>query len=73
VTADEAALQVEISDRGRGFDAAAALERRDSLGLAGLGERVRLAGGELEIFSQQGQGTRVHAEIALRSNSFATS
>jgi signal transduction histidine kinase len=66
VTADDSALQVEISDRGRGFDTAAALARRDSLGLAGLAERVRLAGGQLDLFSQAGHGTRVHAEFLLR-------
>ena len=66
VTGSEDALQVEISDRGRGFDAAAALARRDSLGLAGLAERVRLAGGELEIFSQAGQGTRLHADFSIK-------
>lgn len=66
VTADDHALHVEISDRGRGFDPAAALARRDSLGLAGLSERVRLAGGQLDIFSQPGQGTRLHAEFPLR-------
>ena len=65
VTADDAALQVEIADRGRGFDAAQAFARRDSLGLAGLAERVKLAGGELDIFSQAGQGTRLHAEFPL--------
>jgi signal transduction histidine kinase len=67
VTADDQALQVEIADRGRGFDAKAALARRDSLGLAGLAERVRLAGGELEVFSVSGQGTRLHAEFPLRT------
>ncbi len=65
VTADDLTLHVEISDRGRGFDAAVALERRDSLGLAGTAERARLAGGRLEIFSQPGQGTRLHAEFPL--------
>ena len=68
VTADDAALQVEISDRGRGFDAGAALARRDSLGLAGMAERVRLAGGNFEVFSQPGQGTRLHAEFSLAPN-----
>ncbi len=67
VTADDEALQAEVSDRGRGFDAAAALARRDSLGLAGLAERVRLAGGTLEIVSTPGQGTRVHAGFPLRA------
>lgn len=65
VSADDSALQVEIADRGRGCDAAAAVARRDSLGLAGMAERVRLAGGRFELFSAPGQGTRLHAEFAL--------
>jgi len=65
LTTSETILHLEISDRGRGFDAQAALARRDSLGLAGLAERVRLAGGELEIFSQSGRGTRIHAEFGI--------
>ena len=67
VTADDLALQVEIADRGRGFDATGALAKHDSMGLAGLAERVRLAGGDFELFSQLGQGTRLHAEFALAS------
>ena len=31
----------------------------------GLAERVRLSGGAMEIFSQAGQGTRIHAEFPL--------
>jgi signal transduction histidine kinase/CheY-like chemotaxis protein len=73
VTANEHALQVEVSDRGRGFDATAALARRDSLGLAGLAERVRLAGGELEIFSRAGHGTRLHAEFSLQPKNISSS
>ncbi len=65
VTADETSLQLEIADRGRGFDADAALARNDSLGLAGLIERVGLAGGRFELFSRPGQGTRIHAEFPL--------
>ena len=65
VTADAATLHVEISDRGRGCDPAAALSRRDSLGLAGAAERVRLAEGRFEFVSQPGQGTRLHAEFPL--------
>ncbi len=71
VTADDHALQVEITDRGRGFDGDAALARRDSLGLAGLIERVRLAGGRFDLFSQSGQGTRLHAEFPLNLSSAA--
>ena len=68
VTASDTELHVEIADRGRGFDAAAALARHDSLGLAGLAERVRLAGGQLEIISQPNQGTRLHAEFPLTAS-----
>jgi signal transduction histidine kinase len=65
VTAGDTELHVEIADRGRGFDATAALARNDSLGLAGIAERVRLAGGKLEVVSLPGQGTRLHAEFPL--------
>lgn len=65
VAADDHALHLEISDRGCGFDPAAALARNNSLGLAGLAERIHLAGGALELFSQAGQGTRIHAEFPL--------
>ena len=65
VSADDTSLQVEIADRGRGFATAEALGRHDSLGLAGLAERVRLAGGTFDLFSQSGQGTRLHAEFPL--------
>ncbi|HEX2855059.1 MAG TPA: response regulator [Opitutaceae bacterium] len=63
--ASDTALHVEISDRGNGFDVSAALARQNSLGLAGMSERVKLAGGQFEIVSQPGQGTRLHAEFSL--------
>ena len=65
VAADDVSLHVEISDRGRGFDTVAALAKHNSIGLAGLAERVHLAGGTLELFSRAGQGTRIHAEFTL--------
>ncbi|MBI5688456.1 MAG: response regulator [Verrucomicrobia bacterium] len=65
VMSDERALQVEVADRGRGFDASLAMRKHDSLGLPGLAERVRLAGGHFELFSQAGNGTRLHAEFPL--------
>ena len=66
VTTDDTALHVEISDRGRGFDVDAALARNNSMGLTGVAERVRLAGGRFELFSKQGHGTRLHAEFSLQ-------
>jgi signal transduction histidine kinase len=58
-------LIAEITDRGRGFDLEGRLAARDSLGLAGLRERVTHAGGVCEIFSRVGQGTRIHTEFPL--------
>jgi signal transduction histidine kinase/CheY-like chemotaxis protein len=65
-------LIIEVSDRGPGFEVKRALARRDSLGLAGLMERVHLAGGRAEIFSQAGQGTRIHAEFPLPVSSLSS-
>lgn len=71
VLAGDGNLIVEISDRGPGFDVERALVKRDSLGLAGLVERVQLAGGRIEIFSCTGQGTRIHAEFPLPAPAIA--
>jgi signal transduction histidine kinase len=61
VMGEEAHILVEITDRGRGFDLEKGRAKSDSLGLAGMVERVTLAGGKIELFSSPGQGTRVHA------------
>ena len=65
LTHDTEQLHVEISDRGRGFELAPVLARRDAIGLAGVRERVHLAGGRLDIVSQPGQGTRLNVEFPL--------
>lgn len=65
VTTGDKLLFVEIADRGVGFDLTSVLARTDSLGLAGLRERVNLAGGRLEIYSRPGEGTRIQAEFPL--------
>ena len=65
IQAEDGNLIVEVGDRGPGFDVGRALAKRDSLGLAGLTERVQLAGGRIEIISHPGQGTRIHAEFPL--------
>jgi two-component system, NarL family, sensor histidine kinase DevS len=62
VTAAEDHLDVLISDDGEGFDLMAG---RSGFGLAGMRERVELAGGELQVASTPGGGTRVMASVPL--------
>jgi len=57
---------VSIEDDGRGFEVERTLQRsarRGRLGLAGLGERVRLLGGTLRIESAPGGPTRLSAVL----------
>jgi PAS domain S-box-containing protein len=59
-------LELAVRDDGAGFDVAAARERAargDSLGLLGMQERVRLAGGTIDIRSAPGQGTEIRITL----------
>jgi signal transduction histidine kinase len=56
-------LRVIVADDGIGFDPATVGHR--SLGLAGMRERLTLAGGVLSIDSRPGRGTRVIAEVPV--------
>ncbi len=60
-------LQIEISDKGPGFDVAHSLEWENRLGLAGMRERVESMGGFLEIQSVINEGTIVNANIYLQN------
>jgi len=60
VTAVKGRLDVLISDDGQGFDLT---EARSGFGLAGMRERIELAGGELQLESRPGGGTRVIATL----------
>jgi signal transduction histidine kinase len=65
--ADHVSLIVE--DDGRGFDVAAKLEAPTThckLGLLGMQERAKLAGGSAEIESSPGVGTTVFVRMPLR-------
>jgi signal transduction histidine kinase len=55
------AAQLEIADDGKGFDARKAAGRGD--GLTNLRARAATLGGELEIESKRGRGTRVRIRI----------
>jgi len=60
VTEGEKTLRVRVSDKGRGFDPH---EATGGFGLAGMRERVELAGGALELRSAPGEGTSILAEL----------
>ncbi len=61
---------VEVSDEGAGFDVKRATES-GRLGLALLCERVQLLGGEIDIDSGPGRGTRIKAWLPLSSEETA--
>ena len=57
-----AEIRVTISDNGKGFKLPRQLSEfagQGKLGLTGMAERVRLIGGELEVSSQIGKGTKI--------------
>ena len=60
-TADR--LNVQIDDRGRGFDPEAALSVPQTGGLTGMQERVNLLAGKLTIESRPGAGTHINADM----------
>lgn len=64
----DAELELMVRDDGVGFDAPVALEAAThgaSLGLLGMQERARLAGGLLVIDSQPGRGTEIRARFPV--------
>ncbi|MBM4416823.1 MAG: sensor histidine kinase [Chloroflexi bacterium] len=59
---DDGALRVAIVDDGQGFDATRSLDPR-MLGIAAMRQRVKALGGELALWSEVGEGTRVEASV----------
>lgn len=66
-TADGEVL-AEVSDDGRGFDPASA---QGGVGLSVMHERVEALGGEIEVMSRTGEGTRVMVKVPLRDDTQA--
>jgi signal transduction histidine kinase len=62
---DETNLTLEVQDWGRGFNIQALSEESQRLGLVGMQERTVLLGGEFQIESQPGKGTRISAHLPL--------
>jgi PAS domain S-box-containing protein len=64
----EGLLELMVRDDGEGFDVPRMLERAASggnLGLIGMRERVEILGGQLEVNSQPGHGTRIRVLLPL--------
>ncbi len=58
---EDGEVRLEIEDDGRGFGP----ETSPGIGLTGMRERVLGLGGELEVESEEGAGTRVRLRVAL--------
>ena len=63
VIEDEENIWVRVTDGGRGFDPDG---QTSGFGLRGMGERVALAGGALEVKSKRGAGTAIEARLPAR-------
>lgn len=61
----ETDLKITIQDFGKGFNLEEDRERKYSLGLAGMKERMLLTGGETRISSRIGEGTSIEISLPL--------
>jgi signal transduction histidine kinase len=58
-------VQLKVEDDGVGFDMKGASRKRESFGLSGMRERVTLLGGQIDIQSTPGKGTKVSIAIPV--------
>lgn len=56
-------LRVVIEDDGQGFDPSTLDDQDEGLGLVSVRERIRMIGGEFEVESAPGEGTRVGIDV----------
>jgi len=71
VRAHEGWIELIVVDEGRGFDpppleGPGATERQEHIGLRGMRERVHLVGGQLQVLSRPGHGTRVIVRVPAK-------
>ena len=67
---DERSISFRVEDNGRGFNVGQAFHRdasRMGLGLVAMSERVRMLGGSIEIWSQEGEGARITFSVPIHS------
>jgi PAS domain S-box-containing protein len=65
VWADTEKLNLQIADRGCGFDADTVMRSPSTTGLLGMRERANALGGNMTVESAPGSGTTVTAELPL--------
>jgi len=63
--ADKNILNLSVRDDGRGFDTEG-LSEFEGIGIAGMRERAALAGGSLEVMSEEGKGCHVLFNVPIR-------
>ena len=61
-------LSLSVRDDGKGFDISS-LSESEGIGIAGMRERAALAGGNLEVMSEQGKGCHVLFEVSMEKES----
>jgi signal transduction histidine kinase len=61
---DKKELSLSIRDDGNGFDTSR-LAESEGIGIAGMRERATLAGGTLEVMSEQGKGCHVQFKVPI--------
>jgi signal transduction histidine kinase len=71
LTVDGDWLSLEVRDNGKGISPEALAQTR-SLGVLGMRERARIAGGEFEIGGRPGEGATIRARLPLRPRADAT-
>lgn len=64
LTCSDDSLRLEIRDDGAGFDVESA-RLAAGLGLISMRERIHLIGGEFEVWSHPGHGTRITARTPI--------
>jgi signal transduction histidine kinase len=65
----EEAIELTVSDVGRGFDEQDAFTR-NGLGLVSMRERLQLVHGELSVKSKTGAGTTIRAWVPLTTQQY---
>lgn len=67
---DQDRVAFTVEDDGKGFDSDGSLNREDSktgLGLKTMNERVRMMGGDFDLWSREGEGTRINFSVSIGS------